>query len=52
MPLSPTTPPYHPADLAATVYHLLGVPADTQVRDPAGRPYPLVIGRKIDPLLA
>ncbi len=48
----PTTPPYHPADLAATVYHLLGVPPDTQVHDPAGRPYPLVVGRKLDPLLA
>jgi hypothetical protein len=48
----PTTPPYHPADLAATVYHLLGVPPDTQVRDPAGRPHALVVGRKIDPLLA
>ena len=40
------------AILAATVYHLLGVPADTMVHDPHGRPHALVIGRKIDGLLA
>jgi hypothetical protein len=37
--------------MAATVYHLLGVPGDTMVHDQTGRPHHLVIGRKIDGLL-
>jgi uncharacterized protein (DUF1501 family) len=48
----PTAHPHDPRDLAATVYHLLGVPADTQVRDQAGRPHALVVGETIDALLA
>jgi hypothetical protein len=48
----PASHPHDPADMAATIYHLLGVPADTTVRDPLGRPYPLVIGRPIAGLLA
>lgn len=48
----PVSHPHDPADLIATVYHLLGVPADTVIRDPLGRPYPLVLGRPIHGLLA
>jgi uncharacterized protein (DUF1501 family) len=48
----PTSHPHDPRDLAATVYHLLGVPDDTQVTDQSGRPHALVIGDKIDGLLA
>ncbi len=48
----PTSHPHDPRDLAATVYHLLGVPDDTIVHDQTNRPYPLVIGQKIDGLLA
>jgi uncharacterized protein (DUF1501 family) len=48
----PTAHPHDPRDLAATVYYLLGVRADTVVHDQAGRPYPLVMGQKIDGLLA
>jgi hypothetical protein len=48
----PTAHPHDPRDLAATVYHLLGVPENTTVYDQAQRPYPLVIGQKIDGLLA
>jgi len=48
----PTSRPHHPKDIAATIYHLLGVPADTVVFDPLHRPNHLVIGRKIDGLLA
>jgi len=48
----PTAQPHDPRDLAATVYHLLGVPENTTVYDQAQRPYPLVIGHKIDGLLA
>ena len=47
----PVANPHDPRDLAATVYHLLGVPADTVVQDQTGRPHALVIGRKIDGLL-
>jgi uncharacterized protein (DUF1501 family) len=48
----PTSHPHDPRDLAATVYHLLGVSADRMVYDLTNRPYPLVIGEKIDGLLA
>jgi len=48
----PTSNPHDPRDLAATVYHLLGVPADTVVQDQTGRPHSLVIGKPIDGLLA
>lgn len=48
----PTDRPHDPRDLAATVYHLLGVPADTLVHDQTGRPHALVAGAKIDGLLA
>jgi uncharacterized protein (DUF1501 family) len=47
----PTLNPHDPRDLAATVYHLLGVPEDTLVHDQTGRPHSLVIGQKIDGLL-
>jgi len=48
----PASQPHHPADLAATVYHLLGVSADTQLNDQTGRPHYLLAGKKIDALLA
>jgi uncharacterized protein (DUF1501 family) len=47
----PTSHPHDPKDLAATVYHLLGVRPDTTVYDQTARPHALVIGRKIDGLL-
>jgi uncharacterized protein (DUF1501 family) len=47
----PASHPHDPRDVAATVYHLLGVPADTLVHDQASRPHRLVIGQKIDGLL-
>ena len=48
----PASHPHDPADLAATIYHLLGVPADTVLHDRINRPHQLVVGRKIDALLA
>jgi hypothetical protein len=48
----PSANPQGPQDLAATVYHLLGVPADTTVADQTGRPHRLVVGDTIDGLLA
>jgi hypothetical protein len=35
------TRPVRPADLAATIYRHMGVPADSEYLDPTGRPYPI-----------
>jgi len=48
----PQTKPYDPADMAATIYHLLGVPSDTILNDRQGRPHRLIVGRPIDEMLA
>jgi len=48
----PTDRPHDPKDLAATIYHLLGIDAQTVVVDRTGRPYSLVIGRPIEGTLA
>ncbi|MFO0966777.1 MAG: DUF1501 domain-containing protein [Gemmataceae bacterium] len=48
----PRSHPHDPRDLAATVYHLLGVPPETTIHDQTGRPHALVIGQKIDGLLS
>jgi uncharacterized protein (DUF1501 family) len=48
----PTENPHDPKDFAATVYHLLGVPADTVLNDKSQRPHHLVIGKPIEAILA
>jgi hypothetical protein len=48
----PIDKPHDPKDMAATVYHLLGIDPSTLVWDRAGRSYPLVIGRPIEGILA
>lgn len=48
----PAEHPHHPRDLIATLYHLLGVPAETVLRDALGRPHHLVIGKPIEAILA
>ena len=48
----PTDRPHDPRDMAATIYHLLGVDPNTTVHDQAGRPHSLVIGKPIDGILA
>jgi hypothetical protein len=45
----PLDRPTKPEDLAATVYHALGVDPELRILDPAGRPVPLVDGG--EPLL-
>jgi hypothetical protein len=35
----PTSQPYSPADVAATIYEALGIPLDTRVPDMQGRPH-------------
>lgn len=47
----PTAHPHDPADMAATLYHLLGIPADTVIHDTLRRPHRLVIGKPIQPIL-
>lgn len=47
----PSANPTPPADLAATVYHLLGVDPRTEVRDRLGRPLTLCEGRVIGEIL-
>ena len=39
--------PVSPDDLAATVFHVLGVPESQEVRDSQGRPMPLCAGKPI-----
>jgi hypothetical protein len=46
----PATPPASPDDLAATVYHLLGIKAATEIRDREGRPWQLSGGRVLTEL--
>lgn len=43
----PIDQPTRPEDLAATIYHALGIDPHTFVPDPQGRPVPLVDGRPI-----
>jgi hypothetical protein len=42
---------YTPADLAATIFHLMGVGPDEEFRDPEGRPYRIRQGEPIRGLL-
>lgn len=48
----PAESPTRPADLAATIYRCLGVPADYHLHDRLGRPHLLCDGEAIDAILA
>ena len=48
----PAESPRTQADFAATLYHLLGIPADTVLHDQTDRPHQLVIGQPIREVLA
>lgn len=48
----PQSAPFDPADMAATIYHLLGIPADTVLYDRQRRPHRLIVGRPIEEMLA
>lgn len=43
----PASDAVNPEDIASTIYHLLGVPREAQVRDHAGRPFPISTGRPL-----
>jgi uncharacterized protein (DUF1501 family) len=47
----PASNPTAPADLAATVYHLLGVSPQSEIHDKLGKPMTLCDGRVIDGVL-
>lgn len=47
----PTERPCEPADVAATLYHLMGIASDTVVHDIVGRPHSLIVGRPITGIL-
>ena len=48
----PSRDPVGPEDVAATIYHCLGIPADTELVDLAGRPFPLATGQPIWDVIA
>jgi hypothetical protein len=48
----PVTAAYSPNDVGATVYHLLGLPADAEGRDRLSRPVRLNHGTVIEPLFS
>ena len=48
----PQSTPIDPADMAATLYHLIGVATDTRILDNSGRPHSLIVGKPIEPVLA
>ena len=47
----PVTEAYTPADLSATIFHLLGVGPEAEFHDTQGRPYRLTEGKPIAPLV-
>ncbi|MBM3844889.1 MAG: DUF1501 domain-containing protein [Verrucomicrobia bacterium] len=48
----PAEHPVKPDDLAATLYHLLGIHPHAEVRDAAGRPLAISTGNVVSPILA
>jgi hypothetical protein len=47
----PARDPVTPEDVTATIYEALGIPPETELRDPQGRPHRLVLGRPIRAVL-
>lgn len=47
----PVTEAFTPSDLAATIFHLMGIGPDEEFHDPEGRPYHIYRGQPIQPLL-
>jgi diadenosine tetraphosphatase ApaH/serine/threonine PP2A family protein phosphatase len=43
----PVTEAFTPADLAATIFHLLGIPSGAEFHDSAGRPFRMTEGKPI-----
>ncbi len=47
----PVSEAFTPADLAATIFHLLGIEPHAEFRDTLGRPYRISLGNPIRPLV-
>ena len=47
----PKSHPHDPADMAATIYHLLGIDPETMIYDKLIRGHQLIIGRPIEAIL-
>ena len=48
----PADQPATPADLMATLLHLLGIPEELEIKDRTGRPMPACRGKALQGLLA
>src|SRR5207249_5829317 len=48
----PLADPVSPGDLAATLFHALGIPADTHYEDPTHRPSRIVTGEPVTKLFS
>ena len=48
----PAEKPVTPADITATMMHLLGIPADLEIRDHSNRPLRACLGKAIDGILS
>jgi hypothetical protein len=48
----PATPPISPDDLAATIYHTLGIDPHTEIHDRVARPLQLASGRLLNELFS
>ena len=48
----PSTDPVRPEDLSATMFHLLGLSPESEVRDALNRPLPISPGQVIEGVLA
>lgn len=48
----PARDPVSPDDLAATMFHALGIDPETEVRDPLGRPLPIAAGKPVSALFS
>ena len=50
--MNPGENPVKPDDLAATMYHLLGIRCDTEIFDTQGRPLPIAAGEPIADIIS
>jgi hypothetical protein len=47
----PSLEPVGPADIAATIYQIMGIGSETEILDPQGQPHRVIRGRAIDGVL-
>jgi hypothetical protein len=47
----PARDPVRPEDITATIYQIMGIPPETEIRDPQGQPHHLIRGRALAGLM-